>query len=111
MGTGAIVLIPFPFAELTHVKARPAVVIAETADRYKDIIVAAISSVVPASCSKNELLVEPSAINGLRVRSVVKVDRLVTQKQANVLAELGSLSSVDLNTFISIFRSLPHRSG
>ena len=44
MSTGDIVLIPFPFAELTHVKARPAVVIAETADAYKDIIVAAISS-------------------------------------------------------------------
>ncbi len=111
MGTGDIVLIPFPFAELTHVKARPSVVIAETADRYKDIIVAAISSVVTTTISKNEFLVEPSAMNGLRVRSVVKVDRLVTQKQANIIAELGSLSSAEIEKLISIFRSLPHRAG
>ncbi len=42
MRTGEIVLVPFPFAELTQLKARPAAVIAETADRYHDIIVAAI---------------------------------------------------------------------
>ena len=38
MNTGNIVLIPFPFFELTDVKLRPAVVIAETKDKYKDLI-------------------------------------------------------------------------
>ncbi len=33
MKTGDIVIIPFPFAELTNIKARPAVVIAETKDK------------------------------------------------------------------------------
>jgi len=109
MDTGDIVLIPFPFAELTHVKARPCVVIAETGDRYKDIIVAAISSVVPPTVNKNEFLVESSAGNGLRVQSIVKVDRLVTQKPANIIAELGSLNSTEIDKLISIFRALPSK--
>lgn len=46
MITGDIVLIPFPFSELTQVKLRPAVVIAETRDKYKDLILSAISSQV-----------------------------------------------------------------
>jgi|SRR5665213_4059044 len=109
MRTGDIVLIPFPFAELTHVKARPSVVIAETADRYKDIIVAAISSVVPTTVSKNEFIVESSPMNGLRVRFIVKVDRLATQKPTNIIAELGSLSNAEIDKLIAIFQSLPHK--
>jgi hypothetical protein len=50
MKTGEIVLIPFPFAELTNVKARLSVILAETDDRYKDIIVAAIFF----SCSRKD---------------------------------------------------------
>ena len=34
MKTGDILLIPFPFSELTHVKLRPALVIAKTKDKY-----------------------------------------------------------------------------
>lgn len=41
MKTGDIILIPFPFAEITHVKVRPAVVIAITKDKYKDVVVSA----------------------------------------------------------------------
>ena len=107
MKTGEIVLIPFPFAELTNVKARPSVIIAETDDRYKDIIVAAISSVVPARISKNELILEPSSANGLRVRSIVKVDRLVTTKRKNIIVELGFLSGAEIEKLVSIFRAMP----
>ena len=107
MQTGDIVLVPFPFAELTQLKARPAVVVAETADRYRDIIVAAISSVVPPTLSKNECTLQPSAKNGLRVESVIKVDRLVTTKTEKVIARIGELSMVDIDRFLSIFHALP----
>jgi len=48
MNTGTIVLIPFPFAELTNIKVRPALVVSATKDKYRDLILCAISSVVPA---------------------------------------------------------------
>ncbi|CAN5745601.1 hypothetical protein BH20ACI4_BH20ACI4_09690 [soil metagenome] len=38
MKTGDTVLIPFPFAELTNKKIRPAAVVCETNDVYKDLV-------------------------------------------------------------------------
>ena len=35
MKTGTIVLIPFPFAELTHTKVHPALVVTTTKDKYQ----------------------------------------------------------------------------
>ncbi|MDD4190777.1 MAG: type II toxin-antitoxin system PemK/MazF family toxin [Mangrovibacterium sp.] len=99
MKTGDIILIPFPFAELTNKKVRPAVVIAETHDKYKDIIVSAVSSVVPARPSDMEIIIEPNKDNGLRVRSVIKVDRIVTLKREDKIADLGKLSKQGVPTF------------
>ena len=107
MRTGDIVLVPFPFAELTNVKARPAAVIAETADRWHDLVVAAISSVIQPTLTQNEFTVAPSSENGLRVKSVVKVDRLVTVKTDKVIAHLGRFSATDRQRLTDIFQSLP----
>jgi len=74
MKTGDIVLIPFPFAELTNKKVRPAVVIC------------AISSVVPSQLSKNEMKLPSNEITGLRVPSILKMDRIVTAKREDVIA-------------------------
>lgn len=95
MKFGQIVLVPFPFAEHTHKKVRPAVVIAETADKYKDLVVSAISSVVPVSLSKREILVQSSQSNKLRSNSIIKVDRIITIKRDDIIAQLGILSSAE----------------
>jgi len=106
MKTGDIILIPFPFAQLTNVKVRPAVVIAQTKDKYKDIIVAAISSVIPKTITKNEIIIEPNETNKLRTKSVIKVDRIVTLKKEDMIAPLGKLSEAELTTFKNIFKNL-----
>jgi len=67
MKIGEIILIPFPYAEMTNKKVRPAVVITETEDKYKDLVVSAISSVVPSQISRREVLLKPNKINNLRV--------------------------------------------
>ena len=92
MTTGDIILLPFPFAELTNIKVRPAVVIGITTDKYKDVIVAAISSVVPDSLTKNEMLIKRNDQNGLRTDSVIKVDRIVTIKESSIITTIGVLS-------------------
>ena len=106
MRTGDIVLIPFPFSELTEVKLRPAIVIAETKDKYKDLVLSAISSQVSDSLSTTEILVQPDSSNGLRAVSVVKVDRIFTLKAEKVIARIGKFSTSQLVTFKMIFRSL-----
>jgi mRNA interferase MazF len=56
MKIGDIVLIPFPFSEFTQTKLRPAVVITETSDKYKDIVLSAISSVLPDKLTEREFV-------------------------------------------------------
>jgi mRNA interferase MazF len=106
MNTGDIILLPFPFAELTNIKVRPSVIVCETRDKYKDLVVCAISSVVPPTLGENEFLLQPNAVNKLRAVSVVKVDRIVTLKSRDVIARIGKLETESLATFIEKFKQL-----
>lgn len=106
MKTGKIILIPFPFAELTDIKVRPAIVISKTRDKFGDLILCAVSSIVPDQLTSAEIIVTPNSINKLRVRSVIKIDRLITLKKENVIAELGVLSAEETDQFKAKFRQL-----
>jgi mRNA interferase MazF len=106
MKIGDIILIPFPFTDLTTSKARPVVVATITKDRYKDLVIAAISSVVPTHLTVNEMLISPSLSNKLKVNSVLKIDRLATVKQVDMIAPLGQLDSSELKLFQAIFKKL-----
>lgn len=96
MNIGDIVLIPFPFSELSQIKVRPAVVITETKDKYKDLVVSAISLVIPSKISEREFIIPASANNNLRVKSVVKTDRIVTIKKERVINVMGKLTDNEL---------------
>lgn len=106
MKFGQIILVPFPFAELTNKKVRPAVVITETADKYKDIVVSAISSVVPSKLSKREIIIKANNANNLRVNSIIKSDRLLTVKREDVITTLGTFSEKEINTFRSVLTQM-----
>jgi mRNA interferase MazF len=99
---GDIILVPFPFAELTNIKIRPAVVIGITDDKYTDVILSAISSVVPTKISKREIILIPNLINKLRAKSIIKCDRIITLKNENIIARLGKLSPKELGLFREI---------
>jgi mRNA interferase MazF len=106
MNAGKIILIPFPFAELTDIKVRPAIVVSKTRDKYEDLILCAVSSVVPKVLTSAEMLVVPSSLNRLRASSVIKIDRLVTLKKENIIADLGSLSPDQIKEFTIKFKQL-----
>lgn len=106
MKTGDIVLIPFPFAEMTGRKVRPAAVVCETADKYRDVVLCAISSIVAVKPTPNEIVLTTDSQNNLRRDSTLKVDRIVTAKSSDVIAQIGRLSEVDLKQFQTIFKCL-----
>ena len=106
MKIGEIILIPFPFAELTNKKVRPAVIITETSDKYKDLVVSAISSVVPSQISTREIFLKANKTNNLRVDSIIKVDRIVTLKREDKIADLGKLSSKELTEFRNVLAEI-----
>lgn len=106
MKTGDIILVPFPFAELTNKKLRPAVVVCETKDDYRDVVACAVSSVVPPKLGVNQFLVTPTLVNKLRANSVVRVDRIVTVKSRDVIASIGKLDPDAFDIFIEKFKAL-----
>ena len=76
---GAIVLVHFPFTDLSATKLRPALVIHEN---VSDAVVAFISSRVPDYLSDADLLITPDhpafAGTGLKRESVIKFDKVAT---------------------------------
>lgn len=86
MSKGRIVLIPFPFTDLSGQKVRPALVL--HVSRGDDCIVAFISSRVEER-SPFDVRMSASDVNGLKVESVVKVDKLATLQKKIVIGELG----------------------
>lgn len=94
MKPGDIILVDFPFTIPKQSKVRPAVVITRTKDKYHDIVICAISSIAPGKISNREILIrknDPSFVQtGLRVDSVIKIDRIATLRQANVITKIGT---------------------
>ena len=56
---GKIVVVPFPFTDLSSIKRRPALVLHET--KY-DIVVAYISSVMPSAISPEDVLIPKAGL-------------------------------------------------
>lgn len=93
MKKGDIVLIPFPFTDLTGLKNRPTLVLVSSEN---DITVAFISSQLKPT-SEFEILVSPSPENGLKKASLLKISKLATLEKSLILGKLGNLSKEDLD--------------
>lgn len=92
---GDVVLLPFPFTDLTTIKQRPAVVLShEDFNRtHEDVVVAAITSRVPARPAVEDVPLtqnEARAAHLLKL-SVVKTAKLVTIDQRLIRKTLGQL--------------------
>ncbi len=96
---GDVVLVPFPFTDLTRQKARPAVVV--SSERFNaasaDVILVAISSKLPATSNDTDLVLQHGSADfqttGLRVSSVIRTAKLVTLQQSLIYTTLGKLDS------------------
>ncbi len=92
---GKIVLVPFPFTDLTVAKLRPALVIYEA---EKDAVVAFISSKIPNELSEPDILIKklhPSfRKTGLKVDSVIKLDKIATVLKELIVGEIGEVDEV-----------------
>jgi len=92
-----VVLIPFPFADLTSAKVRPALVVSGALYHRSepDILVAAITSNVSAHQGPTDYTLKDWRRAGLLARSVVKAS-LATLEPSLVRHRLGRLSDRDL---------------
>jgi len=96
MTKGKIVLVPFPFDDLTAEKVRPALCLTDPIGSHRHVVVAFISSQVPTTVVATDIVLDPRqrefVATGLRVPSVLRLHRLVTLTSAMIRRELGELS-------------------
>lgn len=99
MKKGIIVLIPFPFTNGSGFKTRPALIL--TSDLF-DVTVVFITS-KKIKKEKFDVEITPSLENGLKVESILKINKLATIERSLILGELGKVSDLDI---IEINKSL-----
>jgi mRNA interferase MazF len=88
---GKIVLIPFPFTDLTSTKLRPALVLYEN---EKDVVAAFISSRI-AKTKPTDVLINREnpkfKQTGLKLESTLKLDKIATLSKELILGEIGEV--------------------
>ncbi len=93
MGKGDIVLIPFPFTNLTGTKLRPALVLAST---NLDVTVCFITS-QSHKVELTDVHLKPNLANGLKLGSVVRTSKIATLDKSLVTGLLGNLTQQELS--------------
>lgn len=86
---GDVVLIPFPFSDLSGQKIRPALIISKQ-NKKDDVVVLFITS---RNKSKLSLTVPvmASSQNGLKVPSLVVCDKIATLDKKTIIGSIGRL--------------------
>ena len=93
---GDIVLVPFPFTDLTAEKLRPAVIVSVDPQKV-DVIIAFISSALsPAEVSQTDYLLSqdnPDFVpTGLKKDSTFRMRKLLTIERGKIIRRLGRVS-------------------
>ncbi|MCC7103949.1 MAG: type II toxin-antitoxin system PemK/MazF family toxin [Chloroflexi bacterium] len=94
---GELVLVPFPFSDLSTTKVRPAVVVSGSLyhSTEPDIILAAITSQVAKATGPLDYVLRDWPAAGLRYPSALK-PVLFTMDPARVIYHIGALTAHDL---------------
>ena len=92
-----IVLVPFPFDDLSSNKLRPAVCLTRSIGSYKHVVLAFITSQVSIATEKSDIEINHTdgdfLKTGLKVSSAIRLHRLVTVDIAIISRKLGNLPS------------------
>ena len=91
---GTVILVPFPFTDLSGNKVRPAVIISN-GKIGKDVVVVFVTSQARVT-GGHVVSVQPTEENGLKVPSKIICAKIATVEAKIVLGELGSLSETDM---------------
>ena len=86
MAKADIILIPFPFTDLSATKIRPCLVLIEA---LHDVTVAFISTQTDWQ-DEGSVIIKPSATNGLKKESLVRLNKLVIIDKNLILGTIGA---------------------
>ena len=106
MAKGDIVLITFPFTDLSGSKLRPAVVLADT---NFDITVSFITTQIGWQ-EPTDVSLTPNLTNGLRKKSLIRTSKIATLDKSLAKGLLGKLSQNEitiLNSNLKLVLQIP----
>ena len=107
---GDIILVPFPFTDLSSAKQRPALVVSSDAlnAASDDVLVAAITSQIPAKLTAGEFMIPPDdlAACGLPKPSMVRLAKLAALHRQLVIRRIGSMPGPLLSQILAQIRQL-----
>ena len=92
MAKGDIILISFPFTDLSGSKLRPVVILAETT---LDITACFITTQINWQ-ETTDVLISPNSVNGLRKLSLIRTSKIASLHRYLARGLLGKLTSADL---------------
>jgi mRNA interferase MazF len=97
---GDVVLVAFPFTDLTSSKVRPALVVSSDSFQRSglDVVLAGITSQIPKKIPATDFLLslEDQHLAGLPKPSLVRLGKIVTLDQRLIRKKLGRLSEPTL---------------
>lgn len=110
MVKGKIVLLPFPFDDLSSIKVRPALCLTNAIGEYNHLVVAFITSSVPGQILNSDLVINEAdkyfSVTGLKKTSTIRLHKLLTVSCKIVLRELGRISNENLAVVDSKLKEL-----
>lgn len=92
MGKGSIILIPFPFTDLSGSKLRPAVTLIEN---QNDITVCFITSQMKWE-EPTDMRISPDDTNGIKTLSLIRLSKIATLAKKLAIGKIGSLDKQQL---------------
>ncbi len=88
---GDIILVPFPFSDFSQTKVRPALIISKDNQKGQTVIICFITS--NPRQDKSAVKIDNTPVTGLKVPSVVRLDKIATVDKNIVLGELGRVEN------------------
>jgi mRNA interferase MazF len=102
MVKGDIVLITFPFTDLSGSKLRPAVVLSET---ELDVTVCFITTQMQWQ-ELTDVPLLPTSFNGIRKQSLIRTSKIATLDKTLAKGLLGRLTHIELNDLNNKLKTL-----
>jgi mRNA interferase MazF len=93
----SIFLVEFPYDDLSDSKIRPAYALTDPIGEYRHIVLALITSRIPAQPLTTDLILDAThpdfAISGLKKPSTLRLNHLLTLRYSMIQYQLGELSA------------------
>lgn len=90
-----IVLVPFPFDDLSSQNVRPAICLTNLIEPYGHVVLAFITSRISDDSNSSDIVIRSDGQGfeetGLKVSSTVRLHRLMTVSKSTIKRELGKM--------------------